>query len=417
MRILISFAALFLSITFLQLSSGSIGPLDVLSGSRLGFSRTELGLLGSSHFLGFFIGCWWAPRLLGSVGHARAFSAFAACGAIGAIAHPILQTAEAWALLRIMTGLCVAGCYTIVEAWMQSQLTNESRGRVMGMYRVVDIAASSAAQMMIGFLDPVAYVSYNILAIICCACLLPLALTTTEQPPVPAATRLKPLKTALISPLGASGVIVAGLTSASFRMVGPIYGQEVGLNASQIGYFLATTMIGGALAQFPVGWIADKLDRRHVLLGLSAASIMVCGIISVAGSAQFWIVFVGAAIFGFVTYPIFSVATAHTNDFTSADNAVEVNASLMFIYGIGAIFSPLVTSNMIERFGPSALFLFIAAAHLVLLLFSLARMRVRPTKSDRTRYAYVPRTSFTIAKLLHRDDSADSKRTSGKRRA
>lgn len=154
MRVLISFAALFLSITFLQLSSGSLGPLDVLSGLQLQFSKTQIGLLGSAHFLGFFFGCWFAPRLLGTVGHARAFSAFAACGAIGALAHPLSTDPIVWAGLRIMTGLCVAGCYTIVESWLQARIDNSSRGRVMGIYRVVDIIASASAQLMIGVLDP-----------------------------------------------------------------------------------------------------------------------------------------------------------------------------------------------------------------------------------------------------------------------
>ena len=170
MRILISFGALFLSMIFLQLSSGAIGSLDALSGLELGFSKPEIGLLGSAHFIGFFIGCWWAPRLMGRVGHSRTFAIFAASGAIGTIAHPLMSDSAAWALLRIMTGLCVAGCYTVLEAWLQSKLTNQTRGRVMSVYRIVDISAASAAQLMIGFLEPASYVSYNVLAILCCAC-------------------------------------------------------------------------------------------------------------------------------------------------------------------------------------------------------------------------------------------------------
>ena len=403
MRLLITFAALFLSITLLQLSSGSIGPLDVLSGTQLGFSKIQIGLLGSAQFLGFFMGCWWAPRLLGTVGHARGFAAFAACGAIGALAHPMFTDPWIWAGLRILTGLCVAGCYTIIEAWLQAKVTNKSRGRVMGVYRVVDIVSSSSAQLLIGVLEPASYVSYNLLAIFCCACLIPLTLTTTQQPETPPAPRLRPLKTARISPLGAAGVMVAGLTASSFRMVGPIYGQEVGLSASHIGYFLATVLLGGAVAQFPVGWLADKFDRRWVLIGLSAASVLVCGTIASIGSMELWMIFTGAILFGLVTFPIFSVATAHTNDFTDPGSAVEVNASLLFIYGIGAIFSPLVTSGLIDRFGPGAFFAFIAAAHLLLVLFGVARMRARPTRTERTSYIYVPRTSFNIGKLLSRE--------------
>jgi len=277
MRVLITFAALFLSIALLQLSSGAIGPLDVLSGRQEGFTNPQLGLLGSAQFLGFFIGCWWAPRLMGTVGHSRTFAVFAASGAIGTIAHPLFVDPHAWAAMRIMTGLCIAGCYTVIEAWMQAKVTNSNRGRVMGVYRVVDIVASSSAQLMIGILEPASYISYNLLAIVCCACLFPLTLSKSRQPDTPAAPRLKPIQTALLSPLGAAGVIVAGTTSSSFRMVGPIYGQEVGLTATQTGYFLATVLLGGAVAQFPAGWLADKFDRRWVLIGLSVCSIAVCG--------------------------------------------------------------------------------------------------------------------------------------------
>ncbi|MEL6888629.1 MAG: hypothetical protein AAFO86_07955, partial [Pseudomonadota bacterium] len=99
MRLLISFAALFLSVILLQLSSGALGPLDALSGLALDFSRQQIGILGSAHFLGFFIGCWWAPRLMGSVGHSRAFAAFTATGAIGLLAHMLIVDAYAWAVM------------------------------------------------------------------------------------------------------------------------------------------------------------------------------------------------------------------------------------------------------------------------------------------------------------------------------
>ena len=178
MRLPLSFAALFLSVILLQLSSGGVGPLDALSGITLGFSTAEIGMLGSAHFVGFFIGCWLSPRLIGSVGHARAFSAFTALGAIGLLSHMIITDPIAWAIMRIATGVCVAGCYTVIEAWLNAEVTNETRGRTMGFYRIADMGASLAAQLLIGILTPAAYVSYNLLALLCCAALLPMALST-----------------------------------------------------------------------------------------------------------------------------------------------------------------------------------------------------------------------------------------------
>jgi len=402
MRTLISLTALFLSVALLQLSSGAISPLDALGGLKSGFTTTEVGLLGSSHFLGFFVGCWLAPRLIGVVGHSRTFATFAACGAIGAAGHPLLIDPLLWAVLRMLTGFCVAGCYTVIEAWLQARVTNDNRGTILGVYRSVDLGGSLIAQLMISVLEPAHYVAYNILTILCCASLLPLVVTTTQPPQISEAPRLSPLKTIRVSPLGAAGVIVAGVTSASFRMVGPVYGQQVGLIATEIAYFLAAFVLGGALAQIPVGWLADRYDRRWVLIVVSALSVFACVGTVIFGNDSRTAVYVSALLFGLVTFPVFSLSAAHANDFAEPGQAVELSASLMFLYGIGAIASPLFSSYLMQTSGPAMLFVMIASAHLALALFGIYRMIAGPKASTRRPYRYFPRTSFILSRLLRR---------------
>ncbi|WP_377507513.1 MFS transporter [Octadecabacter sp. R77987] len=408
MRMMISFASLFLSVALLQLSSGGVGPLDALTGLAYEFTRAEVGFLGSAHFFGFFIGCWWAPRLMGSVGHSRAFATFTAMGAIGMAAHVIIIDPTAWAIMRIASGICVAGCYTVIEAWLQAKVTNETRGRAMGSYRIVDMGASFVAQFMIGALaDLEVYLAYNILTILCCAALLPLTLTKASQPVTPTAPRLRPMLAWRLSPLAVVGVIVAAMSSASFRMVGPIYGQEVGLAASQIGYFLAAFVAGGALAQYPTGWLADKYDRRWVLIGMSVAAVLSCGFTVMTASFGTFGVMLAAGFFGLTSFPIYSISAAHAHDFATSEERVELSAALMFFYATGAIASPWLTSALITAFGPPALFAFIALGHVALVVFGLARMRVRQAPDARTPYVYAPRTSFTIGRLLRRSRDAD----------
>ena len=398
MRLLISFAALFLSIILLQLGSGGLAPLDALSGIELEFSRSEIGLLGSAHFLGFFIGCWWAPRLMGSVGHSRAFAAFTALGTIGILSHMIVIDAYAWMAMRVMSGLCIAGCYTVVESWLQAKVTNATRGRAMGTYRLVDIGGSLAAQLVISVLTPAHYVSYNILALLCCAALIPLVLTRAAQPAIPEAPRLKPGLAVKRSPLAAA-VISAGLTTAAFRMVGPIYGVEVGLTVDQVALFLAAFVLGGALAQYPAGWLADRYDRRSVLIGLSVAAIVSCAVTVTTSQAGSTATLLASGLFGFTTFPIYSVAAAHAHDFASDEERIELSAALMFLYAVGAIASPYIVSELIEAFGPSAMFVFVSAAHFILIVVSIVRMQARPA-DPKTRYIYAPRTSFLIGRLL-----------------
>lgn len=400
MRLFLSFTPLLLSVVLLQLSSGGAAPLDAVSGLTLGFTKSQVGLLGSAHFIGFFVGCWWAPRLMGAVGHARTFAGFAALGAIGLLAHMIWIDPYAWAVMRMATGLCIAGSYTVIESWINARVTNETRGRLTGGYRFVDLGGSLGAQLLIAVLEPAHYISYNILAIACCAAILPLVLTRTQEPRTPAAPRLRPALAWGRSPLAVAAVVTSGITTAAFRMVGPIYGNEVGLETHQLAWFLAAFVLGGAFAQFPAGWLADRYDRRWVLIWLSVAAIASCGITMLAAGSGVAGVFLAAGLFGLTTFPIFSVAAAHANDFANSDERIELSAALMFYYAVGAIASPLLASNLIESFGPPALFVMIAFGHLVLVVFSVARMRRRPTSEERTPYTYTPRTTFSMGRLL-----------------
>ncbi len=399
----ISFFSLFLTIVLLQLSSGALGPLDALSGIELGFTTAQIGLLGSAHFIGFFLGCWWCPRLIGIIGHSRAFAAFASAGTIGILGHVLIFDAMAWTLLRILSGMCVAGCITVVEVWLQSKVSNATRGRTLGVYRVVDMAGGMLAQLMIGVLDPGSYVSYALLAIVCSASLLPLVLTRIPQPETPTRQRLRPMLVVRTSPMAMAGVFVAGLTTACIRMVGPVYGQQIGLAQDQIGYFLAAFILGGAIGQYPVGWLADRYDRRNVLVSLSLAAVACCMLILALQTGGIAIVFLTTILFGILTYPIYSVAAAHANDFAEPSAIVELNASLLFFFAVGAILSPLFGSLLIDSYGASAMFVFIGAVHCALGILGIARMAWRPTPSVRTKYVYVPRTSFQIGRLLRRN--------------
>jgi len=407
MRLLISFTALFLSIFLLQVSTGGVGPLDVLSGTQLGFSNSQIGLLGSAHFLGFFIGCWWAPRLMGTVGHSRAFAAFTAMGSIGLLAHMLIVDAAAWAIMRLASGLAVAGCYTVAEAWLQAKVTNETRGRAMGSYRMVDLTGSLVAQLLIGVLDPASYVSYNILALLAVASLLPLMVTKSSEPVTPSAPRLRPGLAWVKSPLAVAGVMVAAVSSASFRMIGPLYGAEIGLRAEQIAFFLAAFVLGGALAQLPAGWLADRYDRRWVLIFLSLVTLPVSFLTIAVSGMGTTPVMLAAFTFGLVTMPIYSISAAHAHDWAEDHERVELSAALMFFYALGAIAAPLLTSNLITAFGPGALFVFISLAHLALVGFGLIRMRRRASVTARTRYVWIPRTSFNVGRLFRRHSDGE----------
>ena len=189
------------------------------------------------------------------------------------------------------------------------------------------------------------------------------------------------------SPLAAADVIVAALSSASFLMVGPIYGTEVGLSIDQIAIFLAIFVLGGALSQYPVGWLADRYDRRWVLIWLSVAAIFSCLLTAYIPLSP--VIIMTNAAFGY----------------NSVSNLFGCGSMLMTLQVpmSGSNFlrhlcflchrcdrRPITASELIEAFGPSALFLLIGAGHVTLVIYGLYRMGVRPTVRKNTLCLFAP---------------------------
>ena len=77
-----------------------------------------------------------------------------------------------------------------------------------------------------------------------------------------------------------------------------------------------------------------------------------------------------------------------------------LSASLIFLFGVGAIISPVIASYLIEHFGPNAMFTYFAVLHILLLGYTAYRARIRPLDVPMRPYIYIPRTSLFIAKTI-----------------
>ena len=159
MLLLLSLSTLLLSTLFVQMGIGSLRPFDAISGQALGFTSVEIGLLASGHFAGFLLGCIFSPYLVRRAGHSRAFAVMAGAAVISIIAHPILPDAMFWTAIRVLSGFSVAGCYTLIESWLQAKILNENRGRLFSAYRIVDMSGQIMANAIIATLTPASDIS------------------------------------------------------------------------------------------------------------------------------------------------------------------------------------------------------------------------------------------------------------------
>ncbi len=108
-----------------------------------------------------------------------------------------------------------------------------------------------------------------------------------------------------------------------------------------------------------------------------------------------------AAIYGGLSFTIYSISAAHTNDFSDPEQRVETASALLVAYGIGATLGPLIASAVMGGIGPRGLFIYSATINVLLVLFAIYRMRRRATKTkeERTGIINLPGGQFTAGKL------------------
>ena len=403
MRVLISISALLMAVFLVQVSTGTLGPLDALSGLAIGFSRTEIGMIGSSHFVGFIFGCFLSPLLIRRVGHARTFSFVTGLSIIAVLLHPIWENLYFWMLLRVFSGIAVAGAATVIESWLNAKLTNENRSRYFSFYRIFDMSGALVAQALIATLPPAEFMAYSLVAIFLCLSFFPLALTKSVQPALPDHMNWRPFLAARISPIAVAGVVIVGATGAAVRMVGPLFAFDSNLSSAQIGLFLALFIFGGAISQFPVGFLADKFAKRTLMMALSLSTVLVSAIMQfdlvtqLLGTYRYFIL---VFVFGMATMPIYSLAATHANDLCRTADMTDLSASLIFFFALGAIASPILAGSLIDSYGPNSLFVYFAILHIALFVFGFYRVIRRPVIHFTKPYRYIPRTSLFIAKTV-----------------
>ena len=368
--------ALLTGVALLLTGSGLLGTLLAVSGGEAGFNAGTLGLVMSGYFAGFFMGTFFAPSLIGRIGHIRAFAFFAALAALAVLLHPLWLNPWFWGLLRVVTGIALVGLYTVIESWLNAEPDPSRRSRAFSLYMVVNLSALALGQILLilGSRAP-AITLFMLIAMLICAAVLPVTATRLRQPDVPTVPRLKLARLYGMAPVATVAAALSGLAMGAFWGLLPVYAGDIGLDENGVALFMLTAIAGGALLQWPLGRISDGHDRRA---GLVALSLAAAGIAVVASlpmiQIQTWLLFGLFFFYGGLAFSLYPFAVAHMLDYLPREDLLSGCSSLLLVHGVGAALGPALAGAAMQRFGPAALPLYFAVMLMLLALFSTARL-------------------------------------------
>ena len=382
-------AALLIGVSILFTGQGLQGTLLPVRASLEAFSTVSIGIMGAAYFFGFTLGCLRGGDLVGRVGHVRVFLAMTALGSSAPLVHGLFVSPVAWMLLRMLSGFCFAVLYVVIESWLNERATNENRGMVFSTYVMISLSVLAAGQMMTVLYDPSGLQLFAIASVLVSLGAIPVALSTSPSPEIPHSVEVDLRRLFRISPAAAIGCLATGLANGAFWALAPVFTQSVDPAPSLAAWFMTAAVMGGALSQWPLGVLSDKLGRRRILIAAATVGVGLSGLIVTAiDSLTFVSVNVAGFLWGAIAFPLYAIAVAHANDFAEADDYVMMSSGLLLMYGIGAIIGPFAASTIMTWTNAAGLYAYTGIVHLCLAAFVAYRMLHRTSTPDEAHMAF-----------------------------
>jgi MFS family permease len=366
---------LFVGLALLLFAAGLFGTLLGVRSELAGLPTLISGLISTAYYLGFLIGSRVALRALTRVGHIRAFTALASLLSAAVIGIGLTNSAWAWALLRLVTGLSLAGQYVVAESWLNDLATNDTRGRLLAIYNVITIAAFGSGQVIQFAFDPKVVTGFAIASVITSIAVVPVALSERAvAPTIGESAKLTLRELAKVVPTGLGSCFLVGIAHGALNGMAAIFATRAGLSPTRIGLFVAAPSIGGVLLQWPISAASDDIDRRAVGALASVGAMVMAALLLLGPATKPMAIVLVGAIGGF-SYPLYAIAGAYTNDWIEPEHVNAAASQLVTLYGVGAVIGPIVAAGMINLAGLSGFAWSLILLHGLVASFFVYRMR------------------------------------------
>lgn len=383
-RALAPVATLLIGVAILLTGQGLQGILLPVRATMENFSAPEVGFFGAAYFLGFMVGCWHGARLVRRVGHVRVFAAMTAAASASPLLHGLWINVAAWGILRMVSGFCFAILYVVIESWISEKSSNENRGSVFAVYTFITMTVLAVGQQILLFDDPMQMSLFAVASVLVSLAAVPVALS---QSPVPAQPKIVQLDFRYLyrnSPAGMVACFASGLANGSFWALAPVFTAAYSDDISFAALFMTSAVLGGAASQWPLGRLSDRIDRRYVIMFVSAGGVAVAVLIVLMAPllTTGGIAMLGGA-WGAFAFPLYAIAAAHANDYAERNRYVVVSSGLLLMFSLGAVIGPLLASTAMAQLGGAGLYLTAGSIHAMLIIYVAQRvLRRKPSAPE-----------------------------------
>lgn len=345
-------------------------PLLSIEMARMGASSTLVGINTSVSGLASILTVPFVPRLAARVGVVRLLILSIGLGALCLVGFKLLQGIAWWFTLRFVFSMTLGALFVLSEFWIGEAAPPARRGLVMGIYATVLALGFAVGPTLLAVLGTQGYAPYLAGAGLFLLGMIPLVLARRLSPEIAGGGSRPFLGYIRLAPAATLAALVFGAAETGGFAILPLYGMRIGYDPETAAGLVSVMALGNVMFQIPFGWLADRIDRRVVLLIAALGGALGSSLIPVASGSVPALVAV-LFFWGGLMGTLYTVGLAQLGASVRGAELAGANAAFVVLYNVGLTIGPPVIGGGMDLVSPHGFAyvlvgLFLAYAGLVL---------------------------------------------------
>ncbi len=323
---------------------------------EMGHSEAMIGANAAAQSVALLAVAPFTPALLRRFGAARPMLwGFAATLAIVLLCM-LYENAWYWLVLRLLMGISTGVLWIAGEAWVNQVSEDHRRGRNLAAYGIAAAAGTMAGFAIVYVVGHGGQLPFLIVCAMVVLCMAAIASARRVAPSF-AGQRPRPMLALFwLAPAPILANFAVAVTFGSLSTFMPVYGADIGMSHSDAVLMLVLLSAGGLL-QYPVGWLADRVNRRLLALVVMVATVALFALTDAVFAsalppafAWLWALAVGLGMMSLYTLGL----TLLGERFRGAELGGATTV-FQFAFNVGVVVGPLLAGYAMASFGPTGL--------------------------------------------------------------
>lgn len=270
---------------------------------------------------------------------------------------PVADTIVVW--LPIMTIFGIGGYtfYSTMQLVINASVDKKKRNLALAIVNVCFSLGMAVGPLVLKILNSNnATTNFNISSLICLFAILPIIIIHKNLPIIDTTANSENNFLLIIKqqPLAIIGGIFADFTFFSLTSFLVLYGISNGLDHDQAASLISCMLGGAIILNIPVGYIADKFDRKQVIIFCGSIIFISSQLLPTAINNLFKVSIL-FAVWCSALGTLYTSSLAKLGDNFAGSQLVKASACFSLMNCLGAVSGVLLTGFFIDLFGTSGL--------------------------------------------------------------